>query len=138
MTAWAAPYVGLPFVDGGRTMTGVDCWGLVRLVLWRERRVDVPTYGEISALDLVARARAFRSRQAERPWQVVDVEPEPFDVVLICAPDRPVIAHVGIMTDGCNFLHVERASDSVITPVSHLLYRDRILGYRRHELLCPT
>ncbi len=40
--SWAKAYVGLPYRAHGRDMAGVDCWGLVRLVMAREFGVDLP------------------------------------------------------------------------------------------------
>ena len=37
-------YVGLPWLDRGRTADGADCWGLVRLVLAGHFGVEVPSY----------------------------------------------------------------------------------------------
>jgi cell wall-associated NlpC family hydrolase len=40
---WAAQYVGLPFRDKGRARTGLDCYGLVVLVLREQFGVEVPS-----------------------------------------------------------------------------------------------
>jgi len=42
--AWIADYVGLPFKAHGRERNGVDCWGLVRLVLAERFRLALPSY----------------------------------------------------------------------------------------------
>ena len=49
---WSAGYVGLPWLDGGRSADGADCWGLVRLVYERELGNALPTSGESSAREL--------------------------------------------------------------------------------------
>ena len=36
MTHWTQKYVGIPYRDLGRDMTGCDCWGLLRLVYGQE------------------------------------------------------------------------------------------------------
>ena len=56
---WWARYIGLPFQDGGRGPHAFDCWGLVRDVYARELAVALPSYGEISARDLVRVAHAM-------------------------------------------------------------------------------
>jgi cell wall-associated NlpC family hydrolase len=30
---WADRYRAIPYLDGGRTFSGADCWGLCQLVL---------------------------------------------------------------------------------------------------------
>jgi cell wall-associated NlpC family hydrolase len=47
MNQWLA----IPYKDYGRDLSGVDCWGLVRLV-WKELRGEwLPSYGLISPSD---------------------------------------------------------------------------------------
>ena len=45
---WAIPYLKIPYVDGGRSSDGLDCWGLVRDVLHRYFHVpDLASYGHV-------------------------------------------------------------------------------------------
>jgi cell wall-associated NlpC family hydrolase len=129
-------YVGIPFVDGGRGLSGCDCWGLVRLVHLREWKIDLPSYGEIAAADLLAAARAMREGAGDEIWKrVTDLPRRPMDVVLMRrigdAGRAPV--HVGIMVDPKRMLHVEEAADSHTLPLDHPTVRPRILGFFRHR-----
>ena len=130
---WAARYVGLPFVDGGRSINGSDCWGLVRLVLKEQCGIDVPSYGEIAAKELMRVARQMARDSDGDCWRLVHA-PDTFDVVLMTAPKvrGRVPAHVGVMVDPARVLHIEEATDSVIVPLTHPAIRNRVLGFRKH------
>jgi hypothetical protein len=41
---WANTYVGLPWKERGRDRGGIDCFGLVRLVLIEQRGVRLPSF----------------------------------------------------------------------------------------------
>lgn len=129
--SWAARYVGAPFADGGRGPVSFDCWGLVRAVYADHRGVDLPTYGDISSGDLVRVARAMAGDRAD--WRPVDA-PAPFDVALMSAGHGGRMGvHVGVMVDGVNMLHTERATGAVVVPVSDFRIKGRLLGWHRYS-----
>lgn len=137
--SWVARYIGIPFADDGLTRDGCHCWGLVRLVLSEECCLDLPTYGEQTAADLVAAARFFRGDSARDPWIKVET-PQKFDVALMTAmteePRPRVIAgHCGVMVDFETVLHVWQATSSVQMKLSHPRIRHRLLGFYRHKQL---
>ena len=39
-------YIGLPYLDNGRTEAGVDCWGLARIFYKDELGIELPSYAE--------------------------------------------------------------------------------------------
>jgi len=134
MTKWAEKYIGLPFVDHGRDFKGVDCWGLVRLVLIEEKQIEVPTYGDTSALDLDAVSRLMKRDAFLYPW--VDVLPnaiQPFDVAVMFRRTAPI--HVGIMVTEKQILHIEEKTDSVIVPITHATITFRYPRFFRHREL---
>lgn len=127
---WWGRYVGLPFVDGGRGEGGLDCWGLVRAVYLDVLGVELPTYGEISARDLLRVARQM-SAGKDDGW-VEPVCPEDTDVVLMrSAKSMGRVVHVGLVAGGAGVLHTEAATGCVLVPRRHVSVCGRIVGYRR-------
>lgn len=61
MYPWCKEYVGIPFVSGGRTHAGCDCYGLVRLILTEQYGYDLPLLsGDYSnALSIAETKRLF-------------------------------------------------------------------------------
>ena len=74
MMHWAAKYVGVPYLLGGDSLRGADCWGLVRLVLWQERGLEMPAVAVKQRDNLRALRRCFDG------WQACDGR-APFDIV---------------------------------------------------------
>lgn len=127
---WFEKYVGLPFVDRGRDWAGVDCWGLVRLVLWVECHIEVPSYGDISAKDLSRVAKEVGGESGREPWLPV-IYANAFDVAVM--HKRRVPVHVGVMTDRTHVLHVEIKTSAVLIDVKHPSVAFRSINYFRHR-----
>lgn len=127
---WWARYVGIPFVDGGRGFDGLDCWGLVRLIYAEQAGLELPLYGEISARDLAAVARAIRTGQDA--WFEPE-RPAALDAVTMRLTSRSWVGHVGVMVDARRLIHIEEKTAAAVVPVDHFTVRDRIAGYRRHR-----
>ncbi len=132
MRPWAEKYVGLPFIDGGRDWKGVDCWGLVRLILRIECGIIVPSYGEISAEELVKVAKEVAGESSKEPWLPV-IHAQAFDVAVMHRRRAPI--HVGIMVDNKNLLHIERATNAVLIDIKHPSVSFRSVSYFRHREL---
>lgn len=128
---WHAPYVGIPFADGGRSRTACDCWGLVKLVYADVLGIELPGYGEISARDLARVNARIREDSAAAPWVPVVGLPRPFDVLVM----RGKPLHVGVMVDPRRVLHVEAATAAVVVPLTHPQVAMRRMGLHRHETL---
>lgn len=139
-TQWAGDYVGLPFLDKGRTREGIDCYGLARLVFWECLGVVLPEFAEISAFDarLVARTIIEQSELPEWVHVMPGAESE-FDLAVMRGPifsdDGRVFGaprHVGIITGDRRLLHIERGIDAVCVPLSSQSVKNRIMKVYRH------
>lgn len=133
LPGWLPRYIGLPFQDGGRDFRGVDCWGLVRLVLRHEADIEVPSYAEIGARELLAIARAMRDDR--RDWiEVIPGTARVFDVVLMRSQGSTPV-HCGVALSSDRLLHIEQGTDSVHVAFSHPRIRDRVASVHRHRSL---
>lgn len=136
--AWVERYVGIPFQDDGFGFSGCHCWGLVRLVLLTEKRIELPTYGEISAGDLLAASREVETQCIAQDWLPVASAPAAFDVVRMQTRvdgQGRALGHVGIMVDPDCILHVEKLTSAVCVSVLHPSVRHRLAGTFRHKEL---
>lgn len=144
MSHWASKYIGIPFLDRGRTAAGCDCWGLLCLVLRHERGVDVSGYDAAytGASDASA-ADAIRSTDDEyRRWtQVLPGDERPFDAVLMTGCYRNgsglvrAPMHVGVVVSpsSATMLHVEAGTDACISRYRrNLLIERRVVAMYRH------
>lgn len=125
---WAERYVGIPFVERGRSREGLDCWGLALLVLAEQFRLqNLPDF-----LDRYAgtRDKALPSVFAEglRQWQPV-LAPAPGDIVVLKIGGKPW--HVGVVIARNLMLTIDRGTASVIERLDSLRWSGRIEGYYR-------
>ncbi len=126
---WSEDFLGLPFKDLGRTRDGVDCWGLVRLVLG-EFGVHVPSYAEGYA---TASERAEISgliNGAKTFWHPVEDVHE-LDVATFRRGRFD--CHVGIVVKPGLMLHIDEAIPACIESYDSGYWKPRQTGFWRHE-----
>jgi len=129
---WSSEYIGLEFKSNGRDRYGLDCWGLVRLVLMEQFRIKCPSLNQ-SYQD---------TKDMESIPLVVDDTKEMFipiklgdemagDVIILRVRGIPM--HVGIVLGGNKMLHIEENINSSIEDYSGKRWRDRVIGFYRHK-----
>jgi cell wall-associated NlpC family hydrolase len=127
--AWAAGYVGIPFVDGGRGRDGLDCWGLVRLVLRERFGAEVPDL-EVTG-GTCPPAAVGEAAVSELPrWREIRAGQErPGDVVLLRLNGHPT--HVGVVVLRGTMLHCLAGCDSCVEHYLGPLWSRRLVGIYR-------
>jgi cell wall-associated NlpC family hydrolase len=141
--AWAAEYIGIPFLERGRDRAGCDCWGLVRLVLAERFGIELPSHacdydtvkdhGRIA--ELVGQGRHSQWIAVWSPLSsgLCHLPSAPGDVVLLRLSGLPI--HVGLVVARGWMLHVEAKVDSILERFDGLEWRRRVLGIYRHVAL---
>lgn len=124
-------YVGLPFKVMGRSVDGVDCYGLLWLVYRDMRGIELPPltnqYDCIKDDELLS---TIVKREMRDCWQEVGQE-LPFDAILLKMAGQPV--HVGVVVGDGMMLHIkpDEKATSVIESYKHSAWKSRVGGFYR-------
>ncbi len=139
--AWAAGYIGIPFADCGRGRLGIDCWGLLRLVLRERFGIEIPSYDNLyfHTRDFAAMERIYEAQAREDCWvKVMDryecpgIEREG-DAVHMRVDGHEL--HAGIVVAPGRMLHAHDGADSVIESIDRTAWKHRVVGIYRHRQL---
>jgi cell wall-associated NlpC family hydrolase len=128
-------FVGIPYLDKGRSVVGCDCWGLLWMVFRELRGIDLPSYAEryVTGSDRLAMARLIAGELDD--WQEIPKgEEQTFDGVLMREGSFP--RHIGIVTTPGMLLHVSDGETSRIERYRSGILANRVVGvfrYRDHE-----
>lgn len=118
--SWADAYVGIPYRSMGRLISGCDCWGLVRCVLYEQHGYLLPSYDEDDP------GGATISFHASSWPNVLLEDAKEFDVAILYRPVRINLRwenkpnHIGIFVNSKSILHINEGSQSIVQPAKEL------------------
>lgn len=131
MSHWSEKYIHIPYVHGGRTFSGLDCYGLVVLVYRMEFGIAVPDVviedGRNKRLDTI---HAFEDAHTGMMW-VSTSNPVDGDIVEIKIGGHPL--HCGIVVPGHRMLHIVSGFTAHIERLDSIRWASRITGYFMHK-----
>lgn len=138
---WPAAYVGIPYRRRGRDRSGLDCWGLVRLVLLEQKGIELPLYDTVDRMKPGTVAAAVNVERGCGDWLDVSTEDlrREFDFLVMRTAVREAgrmvsaAIHIGIAAPGGFVLHVQEGDSAVLQPFKTLQHR--IAGIYRHRSL---
>lgn len=123
-------YVGIPFVEKGRDFSGLDCWGLIRLVYMEQLGIVLPVFDEYTLEDKQVVDSLISGNMD--PWkEVPEGEEQVGDGLLMELIRRPHIAVVVSPASGL-MLHTERVYGARIQDYRSSEYRNRLRGFYRY------
>ena len=128
---WTNNYIGLPYKPKGRDRSGVDCWGLHRLIKQEVKGVLLPdftqSYLDPDDSDSVARLVLAEARKNWMPVQ--HGEELPFDVIVLRLKSSPM--HIGTVVRPGVMIHVLDGTCAVLEEYNTGTWCHRITGFHR-------
>jgi len=130
-----AEYMAIPYKVNGRSLDdgGVDCWGLVRLILAEQRGIHLPSYdmyGEKIRLHSGSMVPQIAPEAEEHGWSPVDPPLKRWDLVFF---QVGVELHIGLMLDETNFLSALPKVGPVVYPTNRQVWARTRIGAYRHR-----
>lgn len=122
-------YIGIPFLEKGRDESGVDCWGLVRLIYKQEYNVSLPSFVDDYALSDDDRIGELFAQYKEG-WTTL-TQPKPGCAVIFRMFGTE--SHIGVVVDNTHFIHVREGRDSVIESLENAKWSKRIVGFYEYS-----
>ena len=120
-------FVGIPYVPGGRKLSGCDCWGLVVRFYEEAYNIRLPEYREGRASKDILGFVGVESSS----WVSLERDELQFgDLILIRAFGG---GHLGIYVPENKMLHTMERRDSCIESLSSPLWSSNIIGFYRHK-----
>jgi cell wall-associated NlpC family hydrolase len=131
---WVSSYVGIPWLDRGRTRDGADCWGNARIVYEEEAGIVLPSYDERypSAVERAEIAAIVAGAAASPDWRRVE---EPRDIDMLVFRQGRHDCHVGVCCGRGMMLHVSIGTASRVERWHEGYWRPRLMGIYRHREL---
>lgn len=133
---WAVKYIGVPYCPGGRSMRGLDCWGLLWLTYLQEFHIALSELPGIASQSLFHISNTIDLHK--RPgacWTEVET---PFDGAAVAMSQIPrIYHHVGIWTgvDGGKIIHGWKNQGVVADSPRQIAIKSiQYLKFYRHEL----
>lgn len=135
MPEWTNRYVGIPWRETGRNVaSGLDCWGLVRLVLMEQANIILPELSDVAYRETGDKRELIRlirqHSEAMPDWTPVNAPEQVFDVVWL---KNPWPIHFGVVVAPGWMIHIEKGCETVLEDFRGLRWGKKLQGIFRHD-----
>ena len=136
MYSWVQDYIGIPFVSGGRNRRGLDCYGLIRLVLMEQYGCTLPLLnGKYdNALNLYDTSPLFFQQLPILTEKIAG----PQERALALLEMHQLPCHLGLFCGGESIIHSRSGVGVVAERLDSRRLPGRIAGWYRVSEDCCT
>lgn len=129
MYTWVQEYIGIPFVSGGRDRRGLDCYGLIRLVLMEQYGCKLPLLdGKYdNALNLYDTSPLFFQQLPILTEKIAG----PQERALALLEMHQLPCHLGLFCGGESIIHSRSGVGVVAEKIDSRRLPGRITGWYR-------
>jgi len=124
-------YLGIPFKHSGRTIAGIDCYGLVKLFYANELGIILPDYAYDP--DWIDRGLNFIEERYWQHFEKID-RIQKHCIITFKGLQTKVVSHMGIMIDDISFLHVPPSLLSCTDKITNILWKRTIHGFYKFRV----
>ena len=131
--SWSNRFVGIPYVDFGRSRAGCDCWGLACIIYQEELGITLPNYlGDYASVDEHGEICALIAGAATSPlWVPVDGAALAFDIAVFRR--GRLSTHLGIVIRHGIMIHMVADDQAKVQGYMDGRYKHRFAGHFRHH-----
>lgn len=137
MYSWVQDYIGIPFISGGRDRTGLDCYGLIRLILIEQYGCTLPLLdGKYdNALNLYDTSPLFFQQLPILTEKIAG----PQERALALLEMHQLPCHLGLFCGGESIIHSRAGVGVVVERLDSRRLPGKIVGwYRVSENYCTA
>ena len=109
---WLNDYIGIPYEFGGRAITGLDCYGLVKLIYHNEYGLVLPDW-VVDTVNLREVNRTISSVVTSGDFDKIDI---PNDGCFVIAYRNKAACHIGLHYAG-NVIHAAEGIGVIYQPL---------------------
>ena len=120
-----AKYIGIPYAHKGRTMQGLDCWGLIKLI-YRDLGTEVRDLDDYEMEGHLNGKDYFKPKDE---WIKSSV-PRPYDVALFVNTEG-IAYHAGVITPDLKLIHASKQTGVVIVALNLITRTIKLDAYYR-------
>lgn len=122
-------YLGVPYLHHGRTLSGLDCYGLI-LLIFEDQGIELWDINEDYDLEWSWKGKDLFIENYAREWEAAS-DPRFMDVACF-KNGKGIVNHAGVVLGENKFIHAVKAG-VVVSKYTDPQWQKRLVGFYRYK-----